>query len=175
MPESNEAEMSQEEKDELMERFNKVTNEPTQEELPTLAGLREQEARERAMRVFAAARELASNGMIQACGYRVVVKPLEGTMGLEAAQAAQAPHLAEQGFQLKTHTELEREERGENHGVVIHIGPVAFDRLGGRAAWCDEGDVVLFARYAGTRVEHPPGSGIFYQVMNDEDIFGKIV
>lgn len=164
--------------EELQQRYADMTaaEETAQDEkMPTLARQREDEAREKAEAVFAAARDLMGAGMLQAVGYRVLIKPVEGTMELEEAEAAVAPHLASEGFQVKSGAEKKREERGENYGIVIHLGPVAFDRMGGRAAWCDEGDVVVFSRYAGTRVEHPRGSGTFYQLMNDEDIFGKVI
>ncbi len=136
---------------------------------------REQRAIELAQRVFEAARNLLAKGKLQAAGYRVLVKPLEAIITMDPAMAEQHPTLAAQEFEVKSVNEKEREERGENHGVVIHIGAVAFERLGGRDAWCKEGDTVVFSRYAGTRVEHPPGSGTFYQLMNDEDIFGKVI
>ncbi len=143
-------------------------------EIP-LAEEREQQAAVLAHQVFAAARDLLAHGMLQAAGYRVLVKPLETIITMDPAMAAEHPTLADAEFQVKSVNEREREERGENHGVVIHIGAVAFERLGGRDAWCKEGDTVVFSRYAGTRVEHPPGSGVFYQLMNDEDIFGKVI
>jgi len=123
------------------------------------------------------AKSLLSAGMLQACGYRVLLKPIKIVKGLEGAMAEQAPTLAEKGFEARTEKQREKEERGDNHGIVVHIGPLAFDRLGGKEMWlwCDVGDVVVHTRYAGTRVEHPPGSKNFFQIMNDEDIFGKIV
>ena len=157
----------------LRERIE--TEEAAKSELPALAEQRQKEAQELASRVIGAARELVSKGMMVAIGYRAMIKPIEATMGLEEAQAEVAPTLANSGFQVKTHSEKEREERGENHGIVISLGSMAFERMGGREAWCDEGDVVVFSRYAGTRIEHPPGSGTFYQLMNDEDIFGKVL
>ena len=51
---------------------------------------------------------------------------------------------------------------------------MAFNRLGGRENWCDDGDLVIFARYEGKEIEHPPGSGAIYRFMNDEDIYGKV-
>jgi co-chaperonin GroES (HSP10) len=116
-----------------------------------------------------------ATGMLQAVGYRVVIKPIEAILTLEEAEAGVAPHLAEKGFQVKSEKERQREEHGENHGVIIHLGPTAFERLGGIPMWADVGETVVFSRYAGTAVEHPPGSGNKYQIMNDEDIFGKIV
>lgn len=140
-----------------------------------LAEQREEQAKELANTIVDAARNLIATGMLQAVGYRVLIKPIEGTKALEAAEAEVAPHLAAEGFEVKSDAEKKREERGENHGIVIHLGPVAFDRIGGPDAWCKAGDVVVFSRYAGTRVEHPRGSGTWYQLMNDEDIFGKVV
>jgi len=140
-----------------------------------LAEEREAMAIEAAQAVFDAARKLLATGMLQAVGYRVLVKPLEVGMGLEAAEAEVAPTLAAADFQVKSEGERQREERGENHGIVIHLGPIAYDRLGGAESWAKVGDTVVFSRYAGTRVEHPPGSKAFYQLMNDEDIFGKII
>lgn len=121
------------------------------------------------------AKALMAAGMLQACGYRVVLKPITIVKGLEGHTAEVAPTLAERGFEQRTDKQREKEERGDNHGIVVHIGPTAFERLGGQEAWCSVGDCVVHTRYAGTRVEHPPGSNNFFQIMNDEDIFGKIV
>lgn len=162
----------------LMDRYSAMGDaEKTAQDadLPPLARQREEEAQTKATAVFDAARALTATGMLKAAGYRVIVKPLDSIMTLETAEAEVAPTLAEKGFEVKTDKEAKREQRGENHGVVIDIGPVAFERLGGRGAWCDEGDIIVFTRYAGTRVEHPPRSGNFYQFINDEDIFGRIV
>jgi co-chaperonin GroES (HSP10) len=159
--------------DDLKARENTMVGEDAS--LPTLAEQRQREAQELASRVIGAARQMVDHGMLVAVGYRILVKPIESTMGLEAAEMELAPTLAEQGFQAKSEGEKDRQERGENHGVIISMGPIAYERMGGRSEWCDEGDVVVFSRYAGTRVEHPPGSGSFYQLMNDEDIFGKML
>lgn len=164
-------------KEDLMARYERQEKEREARqdaELPTLARKREEEAAAAVENLRNAVRAMLSKGMLKAAGYRLVIKPLEGTLGLEEAEKEVAPELANRGFQVKSHNELEREERGENHGIVMDIGPIAFDKLGGRAAWCDVGDLVVFSRYAGTRVEHPRGSGVFYQIMNDEDIFGRL-
>ena len=144
-------------------------------DLPTLAEEREREAIAKAHEVFKASRELMSAGMIQAAGYRVVVKPLPVIKGLEVAQIEAFPTLAQKDFEAKSDHQVKREELGENHGIVINMGATAFDRLGGRENWCDEGDVVIYHRYAGSLIEHPPGTGVMYRVLNDEDIAGKVV
>ena len=143
-------------------------------EIP-LAEEREQQAIEKANAVFDAARDLLATGMLQAVGYRVLIKPIEAIKTLEAVEVEKYPTLAAAGVETKSEGQKKREDRGSNHGVVIHMGPKAFDRLGGPEAWCDVGDTVVFTHYAGTRVEHPPGSEVFYQIMNDEDVFGKVI
>ena len=144
-------------------------------ELPPLAEERERDAIDKAHAVFRAARDLMSAGMLQAAGYRVIVKPMVVIKGLEVAQMEAFPTLAGKEFEAKSGHQVKREELGENHGVVIDMGPLAFDRLGGREHWCDVGDVVVYARYSGTQLEHPPGSGTMYRLMNDEDVGGRIV
>lgn len=146
----------------------------SEQELPALAQEREREAIELAHNVFNAAQALVSNGMLKPIGYRVMVKPMDGIRVLEAAQAEQFPTLAQLEFETKSEAERKRVQRGENHGVMIAMGRAAYNRLGGRDLWCDVGDLVVFARYNGTFVEHPPESGNVYQVLNDEDIFARI-
>lgn len=136
---------------------------------------REKEMNEHLRKMGEHAKALMSAGMLQACGYRVVLKPITVVKTLEGHAAEVAPTLAGKGFEARTEKQATKEERGDNHGIVVHIGPTAFDRLGGREAWCDEGDCVVHTRYAGTRVEHPPGSNNWFQIVNDEDIFGRIV
>ena len=130
------------------------------ESLPTLAQERETEAIDKAHAVFNAARELISGGMLTAIGYRVMIKPIESIKTLEAAQAEVAPILAERGFETKTNDQKAREQKGENHGVIVTMGPMAYDRLGGREMWCDVGDVVVFSRYAGTPLGGPNRNGL---------------
>ena len=116
--------------------------------------------------------ELMSGGALEAVGYRIVVKPITITQDLAHAEKELAPTLAEKGFIGKTDKQREREERGENHGIVVHLGPDAYaDKP---APWCKRGDVILYTRYAGQRVEHPPGSKNFFQIINDEDVFGVL-
>jgi co-chaperonin GroES (HSP10) len=116
--------------------------------------------------------ELMSTGALEAVGYRIVVKPITVTKNLAHAEKEIAPTLAAKGFESRTEEQREREERGENHGIVIHLGPDAYGDK--PSAWCEVGDVILYTRYAGQRVEHPPGSKNFFQIINDEDVFGVL-
>ena len=154
-----------------------LANQEVERDTPSLEEMRQREKELHAhlRQMGNLAKSLLSAGMLQACGYRVLLKPIVIKRTLEGVLAEEAPTLAEKGFEARTEKQAEKEERGDNHGIVVHIGPTAFDRLGGKEAWCDVGDVVVHTRYAGTRVEHPPGSRNFFQIVNDEDIFGKII
>jgi len=116
--------------------------------------------------------DLITHGKTEPVGYRLLVKPLDAKREMEARQAEEFPLLAQSGFETKTATQEERESRGMNWAIVVAIGQTAFDRLG--APWVEVGDVVIFHRYSGERTELPPGSGDFYQFVNDEDIFGRM-
>ena len=119
-----------------------------------------------------AAQQKLAEGNIEAAGYRVVVFPLEVSIGMDDALAATAPVLAAKGMQMKTQTQKEREDRGADYGIVVHVGPFAYGpKLGGD--WVKAGDVVSFQKYAGVRLEVPPSSGMHFIVINDEDIYGK--
>lgn len=165
--------------EEMQKRYENMIDKEDQaldETLPPGARERENAARAAAQKVVAAAHELMKLGRLEAVGYRILVKPLEGVLGLEDAEAEVAPTLFEAGFQSKTDAQLKREDRGEHFGIIISMGGAAFLAKGGPEAWGNlgVGSVVIFSRYAGERVEHPKGSGNFYQLMNDEDIYGKV-
>lgn len=96
--------------------------------------------------------------MITPLGHRVLVKPIrieEKTKG---------------GIYLPQQTQ-EMERAGVDKGEVIAIGATAWmdERLGGKP-WCEVGDTVIWARYAGKPVT--VGEEI-YHLINDEDILGK--
>ncbi len=116
-----------------------------------------------------AAHKLIASGKPVAAGYRIVVKPLDSSKYMESREAELHPTLAGAGFEVKTAKQEERETRGSQYGIVDSIGKEAYKRLG--EPWVKEGDVIVYHRYSGTRVELPPGSGEFYQFMNDEDVF----
>ena len=106
-------------------------------------------------------------------GYRLIIKPLPWNNTLKAGEASKYEFLAKAGFEAQSSTQTERENRGSHVGIVCHVGDCAYDeRLGGKA-WANEGDVVVFNRYAGQRVDLPPGSEDFYHFCNDEDLLGK--
>jgi len=106
-----------------------------------------------------------------AAGYRLVIKPLPWSDNLKAGAAAKFETLAKANFIAQSSEQTAREARGSHVGIVCHAGVGAFD---GKAfngkKWAEEGDVVVFNRHAGMRVDFPPGSEDYYNVCNDEDI-----
>ncbi|MGI9251823.1 MAG: hypothetical protein ACR2PR_11635 [Pseudohongiellaceae bacterium] len=141
---------------------------------------RAEEARQ--MEFFAEIKELGDAavqtmrfGVLKPAGYRILVKLIEVKTGLEGLAAENAPTLADKGFQQMTDKEREKHEKGQDHGVVLALGPLAYQRMGADVEpWCKKGDVIAFTRYAGKPVEHPVGSKIFFQIINDDDVFGVI-
>jgi len=115
--------------------------------------------------------ELVAKGVPRARGYRILVKPLEASQGIEAGELEKFETLHAVGLVTKSDERKNREDIGSNVGFVMDIGPHAYseDRLSG--AWCKEGEVIAYARYSGDRMELPTGSGVFYRIMNDEDVF----
>lgn len=122
------------------------------------------------------ARDLIANGNPEAVGYRLLVKPIDASVEMEATQKEQFPTLASSNFQDKTDDQASKLSRGSSHGILAHIGEYAYkaSQLGGKN-WVEEGDTVIFDRYAGVEVELPPGSGKSYRFMNDESLLGKMV
>lgn len=108
---------------------------------------------------------------VQAVGHRVLVKP-DPVKKTSAGIILAVDHKLEQG--------------ATTTGTVLQVGPDAFydyrpnhipvshwDR------WVKEGDRVVYAKYAGrfidTEEKDEHGDPIYVVVMNDQDIFAKIV
>jgi len=123
------------------------------------------------------ARELIAHGTPEAVGYRILIKPIDASTTMEAAEVAQFETLAKLDFDTKTANQAERESKGTQHGILVHAGDGAFkgdlEKMGD--SWVKEGDVVIFDRYCGVEMELPPGSGDKYRFTNDESILGKMV
>lgn len=124
---------------------------------------------------MAEARDLISFGSPIAVGYRLMIKPIEATTGLEESEKSQFETLARAGFETKTEAQKDKESYGTQHGILVSKGEHAFkaEALGLRD-WVKEGDVVIFDRYAGVEIELPPGSGNKFRFTNDESILGKM-
>ncbi len=114
----------------------------------------------------------------KAAGYRVLIQPIDATQGMESVETDKFETLnriaREKGTEVatKSDNQQERESKGSDVGVVIDVGPFAYKAEHMMGDWCKAGDVVLFKRYEGHQFEWPPGSGVRYHLVNDEDIFG---
>ena len=117
------------------------------------------------------AHDISQNEMPLATGYRIAIFPLPVDTRLKASEANKFKTLAAAGFQDKTETQKDREEKGQHFGILCHVGSGAFKGDYGLGVNLPkEGDVVVFNKYAGLNQEFPPGSGDFYHYCNDEDI-----
>lgn len=105
--------------------------------------------------------------MIVPCGHRVVVKMKELTEVDEVyARAKKA------GLELaETHEDHLRKQMGVDKGEVVSIGATAFKDFGGEV-WCNKGDTVVFAKYAGKVVEDTDQKK--YMILNDEDVIAVL-
>ena len=123
------------------------------------------------------ARDLIAHGTPEAVGYRILIKPIDASTGMEAAKMEQYETLAKNGFDTKTNEQAARESKGTQHGILAHAGPGAFKGDLGKmeCEWPTVGDVIIFDRYTGVEMELPPGSGNKFRFTNDESILGKMI
>lgn len=121
------------------------------------------------------ARKKIAKGKPEAVGYRLMVYTIDATTELEEAQVDKYEHLAKAGFTTKTDEQAEKESKGSHYGVLLSMGSHSFKakELGG-SPWVDEGDLLIFDRYAGVTIELPPGSGQMIRFTNDESVLGRI-
>jgi co-chaperonin GroES (HSP10) len=106
-------------------------------------------------------------------GYRIAIHPLPIDSGLKAGEKQELSTLAQLGFQASSKEQTDRESRGQNIGILCHVGGAAFKgSMDCGQSVPREGDVVVFNKYAGAYQEYPPGSGDTYHFCNDEDILG---
>jgi chaperonin GroES len=96
--------------------------------------------------------------MIKVVGHRVLVKP----SSVEKTTAS--------GI-IIADTTHEKNQRDQQKGTVIQIGPNAWKAFDGGEPWCDVGDLVLFSRYGGKIVKD--GNEEF-RILEDEDIVAII-
>lgn len=97
-------------------------------------------------------------------GHRVLVKPDSLTTVDPVFASAQKA-----GLQL-----IEKTERQEatiiDTGVVVQIGPTAYDAFGGADKWCKVGDRISYTRHGGKFIADPENSENKWLILNDEDV-----
>ena len=84
-------------------------------------------------------------------------------------------------FKMKTKTKgglylgqetLERQQVGSNCGMVLKLGSHCYDKERyPEGPWCKKGDWVVFARYAGSRIQIDGGE---VRLLNDDEILATI-
>lgn len=103
------------------------------------------------------AQNVVNTELPNAAGYRLILKPLPWSDGLKAGEAEKFEALAKLNFVAQSSNQTAREDRGSYVGILCHRGEGAYsgETFGGKY-WAVEGDVVVFNRYAGQRVDIPP-------------------
>jgi hypothetical protein len=125
--------------------------------------------------MIADARNLIANGTPEAVGYRLMMFTIDATTGMEEFEKAEYETLAAAGFQTSTEEQTDKLSRGSYYGVLISKGDQAFKgEACGDKDWVDEGDLLIFDRYAGVEIEMPPGSGQMMRFTNDESVLGRM-
>ena len=67
---------------------------------------------------------------------------------------------------------LERQQVGSNCGMVLKLGAHCYDKERyPEGPWCKKGDWVVFARYAGSRIQIDGGE---VRLLNDDEILATI-
>ncbi|HCT52036.1 MAG TPA: hypothetical protein DF712_06205 [Balneola sp.] len=102
----------------------------------------------------------AMNRVPQATGWRIVVLPHKGVDKTK-------------GGLLLTDKAIEEQQLTTNVGLILNMGPDAYaDKTKyPNGPWCKEGDWVVFARYAGSRVKIEGGE---IRILNDDEILSTV-
>jgi co-chaperonin GroES (HSP10) len=67
---------------------------------------------------------------------------------------------------------LERQQVGSTCGLVLAMGPHCYDKdKFPEGPWCKKGDWVIFARYAGSRIQIDGGE---VRMLNDDEVLATI-
>ena len=105
-------------------------------------------------------KEPAMDRVPKATGWRIVVLPHKG---IEKTK----------GGLLLTDKAIEEQQLTTNVGLILNMGPDAYaDKTKyPNGPWCKEGDWVVFARYAGSRVKIEGGE---IRILNDDEILSTV-
>ena len=95
----------------------------------------------------------------QPTGWRLVILPFK------------MPEKTKGGLYFGQDT-LEKQQVGSTCGLVLAVGPHAYDKAKfPEGAWCKKGDWVIFARYAGSRIQIDGGE---VRLLNDDEVLATI-
>lgn len=96
------------------------------------------------------------------CGHRLLLKPVAIEEVDEAYAAAQR-----MGFKIPELDGKKIDKNAVNRGTIIRLGPNCWKAFDDGTPWAAEGDLVLYARYAGTKVKNGEEE---FLICSDEDI-----
>ena len=100
-----------------------------------------------------------SNKLPKPTGWRLVVLPFK------------LPEKTKGGLFLGQDT-LERQQVGSTCGLVLAMGPHCYDKdKFPEGPWCKKGDWVIFAKYAGSRIQIDGGE---VRLLNDDEVLATI-
>ena len=100
-----------------------------------------------------------SSQLPEPSGWRILVLPFK------------MPEKTKGGLFLGQDT-LERQQVGSTCGLVLAMGPHCYDKdKFPEGPWCKKGDWVIFARYAGSRIQIDGGE---VRLLNDDEVLAKI-
>ena len=95
----------------------------------------------------------------QPTGWRMLVLPFK------------MPEKTKGGLYLGQDT-LERQQVASTCGLILEMGPHCYDKEKfPEGPWCKEGDWVIFARYAGSRIKIEGGE---VRMLNDDEILATV-
>ena len=73
---------------------------------------------------------------------------------------------------IHTESTLERQQVASTCGLVLAMGPNCYDKEKfPEGPWCKKGDWIIFARYAGSRIQIDGGE---VRLLNDDEVLAKI-
>ena len=73
---------------------------------------------------------------------------------------------------IHTESTLERQQVASTCGLVLAMGPNCYDKQKfPEGPWCKKGDWVIFARYAGSRIQIDGGE---VRLLNDDEVLATI-
>ena len=100
-----------------------------------------------------------SNKLPRPTGWRILVLPFK------------MPEKTKGGLLLGQET-LERQQVGSTCGLVLEMGPHCYDKEKfPEGAWCKKGEWIIFARYAGSRIQIDGGE---VRLLNDDEVLATI-
>lgn len=97
---------------------------------------------------------------LQPVGYRLLIKQTSKSI------------LSSGGIIIATEKEDARQQKGQNYGEVMALGPECYNK--NKIPWCKVGDIVRYRAYSGEIFKDKNDEDVWWHVMNDEDILGVV-